>query len=68
MSTEENKAVVRRELEELYNEGGNLDAAEEIYVPDFVGHEPAVGDIRGVEGAKHTPQLCALPSLTSPAS
>ncbi len=52
MSTEENKAVVRRELEELYNEGGNLDAAEEIYVPDFVGHEPAVGDIRGVQGAK----------------
>jgi predicted SnoaL-like aldol condensation-catalyzing enzyme len=52
MSTEENKAVVRRELEELYNEGGNLDAAEEVYAPDFVGHEPAVGDIRGVEGAK----------------
>ena len=52
MSTEENKAVVRRELEELYNEGGNLDAAEEIYAPDFVGHEPAVGDIRGVQGAK----------------
>ena len=34
MSTEENKAVGRRELEELYDEGGNLDAAEEIYTPD----------------------------------
>ncbi len=52
MSAEENKAVVRRELEELYNKGGDLDAAEEIYAPDFVGHEPAVGDIRGIEGAK----------------
>ena len=52
MSTEENRAVAHRELEELYNQGGNLDAAEEIYTPDFVGHEPAVGDFRGVEGAK----------------
>jgi predicted ester cyclase len=52
MSTEENKAVARRELEQLYNQGGSLDAAEEIYAPDFVGHEPAVGDIRGIEGAK----------------
>ena len=52
MSTEENRAVAHRELEELYNQGGNLDAAEEIYTPDFVGHEPAAGDIRGVEGAK----------------
>ena len=51
MSTEENKAVGRRELEELYNEEGNLDAAEEIYTPDFVGHEPTIGEIRGVEGA-----------------
>jgi hypothetical protein len=30
MSTEENKTVAHRELEELYNEGGNLDAAGEI--------------------------------------
>jgi steroid delta-isomerase-like uncharacterized protein len=52
MSTEENKAVARRELEELYNQGGSLDAAEEIYALDFVGHEPTIGDIRGVEGAK----------------
>ena len=52
MTTEEYKAVVRREFEELYNKGGNLDAAEEIYAPDFVGHEPTTGDIRGVESAK----------------
>jgi hypothetical protein len=33
MSTEENKAVVRREHAEIFNQGGNLDAAEEIYAP-----------------------------------
>jgi predicted ester cyclase len=52
MSTEENKAVVRQEFEEIFNQGGNLDAAEEIYAPDYVGHEPTFGDIHGVEGAK----------------
>ena len=52
MSAEENKAVVRREFEEMFNQGGNLDAAEEIYAPDYVGHEPAFGDSHGVEGAK----------------
>jgi steroid delta-isomerase-like uncharacterized protein len=52
MSAEENKAVVRREIEELFNHTGNLDAADEIYAPDYVGHEPAFGDVRGVEGAK----------------
>lgn len=52
MSAEENKAVVRREIEEMFNQGGNLDAAEEIYAPNYVGHEPAFGDARGVEAAK----------------
>jgi predicted ester cyclase len=37
MSAEENKAVVRREQEELWNHTGNLDAVEEIFVPDYVG-------------------------------
>jgi predicted ester cyclase len=36
MSAEENKAVVRREQEELWNHSGDLDAAEEIFVPDYV--------------------------------
>ncbi len=52
MSTEENKAVVRREIEELLNHMGNLDAAEEIIAPDYVSHEPTSGDTRGIEGAK----------------
>src|SRR5215204_108141 len=49
--SEENKAVARREIEELFARG-NLDAAEEIYAPNYVGHEPTSGDIRGIEGAK----------------
>jgi predicted ester cyclase len=52
MSTEENKAVVRREIEEIFNHTGNLDAADEIYAPNYVGHEPTFGDVHGVEGVK----------------
>ncbi len=35
MSAEENKAIVRREAEEIFSQG-NLDAADEIYAPDYV--------------------------------
>jgi steroid delta-isomerase-like uncharacterized protein len=52
MSAEENKALVRREFEEMFNRGGNLDAAEDLYARDYVGHEPTSGDIRGVDGAR----------------
>jgi predicted ester cyclase len=51
MSAEENKAVVRREVEELYNHTGNLDG-EEIFSPDYVSHEPTSGEVRGIEGAR----------------
>jgi predicted ester cyclase len=52
MSTEENKAVLRREVEELYNHTGNLDVVEEIFSPDYVSHEPTSGEVRGIEGAR----------------
>ena len=52
MSAEENKAVVRREVEELYNHTGNLDAADEIFAPDYVSYEPTSGETRGIEGAR----------------
>ncbi len=32
---EENKALVRREQEELWNHTGNLDAAQELFAPDY---------------------------------
>jgi predicted ester cyclase len=35
MSTEENKTLVRREQEELWNHTGNLDAAGELFAPEL---------------------------------
>ena len=52
MSVEENKAVVRREMEELFNYTGNLDATEEIIASNYVSYEPTSGEVRGIEGAK----------------
>ena len=42
MSTEENKALARRELQEIFAAKGNLDAAEEIYAPDYISTNPPV--------------------------
>ena len=52
MPAEENKALVRREMEELFNHTGNLDAADEIIASDYVSCEPTSGEVRGIEGAK----------------
>jgi hypothetical protein len=41
-SAEENKAIVRREVEELYNPDGDLDAVEEIFTPDYILHDPSL--------------------------
>jgi steroid delta-isomerase-like uncharacterized protein len=50
--SEENKAIVRRQEEELFTQG-NLGAADELYAPDYVGHDPSnPEDIRGLEAAK----------------
>ena len=49
---EVNKALVRRQEEELFSRG-NLDAADDIYAPDYVGHDPSNPmDVRGLEAAK----------------
>jgi len=37
MPTKQNKALVRRFLEEVYNRG-NLDVADELVAPDYVSH------------------------------
>jgi steroid delta-isomerase-like uncharacterized protein len=53
MSAEENKALARRELEEIFDARGNIDAAEEIYAPNYISHQPAgQEDIRGVQAIK----------------
>jgi len=54
MSTEENKALARREIEEIFNAKGNLDAAaEEIYAPNYISHQPAGDeDLRGLQAIK----------------
>jgi hypothetical protein len=50
--SEENKALVRWEMEELFNHTGNLDVVEEIIAPNYVSHEPTSGETRGIEGTK----------------
>ena len=52
MSAETNKAVVRREFEEMYGQGCELDAAGEYYAPAYVLHEPTSGEMRGLEAAR----------------
>jgi predicted SnoaL-like aldol condensation-catalyzing enzyme len=65
--SEENKALVRREIEELFNHSGNLDVAEEVYAPDFIGHDPTMPEgIHGIEGARQfaAGMRSAFPDLT----
>jgi steroid delta-isomerase-like uncharacterized protein len=67
MSTEENKAIAQREIAELYNHTGNLDVADEIYAPDFVGHDPTQPeDLRGLDAARQfaATQRTAFPDLS----
>jgi steroid delta-isomerase-like uncharacterized protein len=50
--SEENKAIIRRLEQEVFTQG-NLDVLEEIYAPNYVGHDPTnPEDIRGLEAAK----------------
>jgi steroid delta-isomerase-like uncharacterized protein len=50
--SEEIKALVRRQEEDLFS-GGNLELADEIYAPDYVGHDPSnPEEVRGLQAAK----------------
>jgi len=44
MSTEQNKEIVRRTVEEVYNQR-NIDKFNEFYAPDYIHHDPAVPDV-----------------------
>ncbi len=50
MSVEENKATIRRIIEEW--DKGNFDIVDELVAPDFVYHLPGSDDIRGRGGLK----------------
>ncbi len=52
MSTEDNKAIIRRQYEEAVNKQ-KLDLLDELIGPDYVSHDPTSPEpIRGVEGLK----------------
>ncbi len=67
MSTQENKALARRELEEIFAAKGNLDAAEEIYVPHYISHtNPLLRRTYALPKPSSTsPPACVKPSPTS---
>jgi predicted ester cyclase len=52
MSTEENKMLVRRQFDEIWN-GANWATVDELYAPDYVNHDPYNPDQgTGPEGFK----------------
>ena len=52
MSTEDNKLLVRRQFDEIWN-GGNWATADELYAPEYVNHDPYNPDQgTGPEGFK----------------
>jgi steroid delta-isomerase-like uncharacterized protein len=52
MSVDQNKALARRVFDEIWS-GGNLDLADELLRPEFVGRPGGLGEpFRGPEGAK----------------
>ena len=51
MSTEQNKALVRRWIEEVFVKS-NWGLIDELVAPDFVQHDPAPGQAPGAEGLK----------------
>ena len=51
MSTEENKAIIRRMTEEFYNQA-NVESAERFFADTYVHHDPASPQVRDREGLK----------------
>jgi steroid delta-isomerase-like uncharacterized protein len=66
VSAEENKAIVRRWIEEGFNQG-KLDRIEDVYAPEFVAHDPHdPTPLVGIEGARRLVSLYrdAFPDAT----
>jgi steroid delta-isomerase-like uncharacterized protein len=64
MSTEQNKSIVRRWVEEGWNKG-NPAVADQLYAPDYVQHEPAPAPVTSREALKQymADYLTAFPDL-----
>jgi steroid delta-isomerase-like uncharacterized protein len=64
MSTEDNKATVRRLIEEVWNQG-NLAVFDELYPPNFIFHDPNLPHVRTREDDKRwiTETLNAYPDF-----
>ncbi len=50
--SEENKAIIRRLVDEVYNEG-NLDVLDELLAPDIFDHAAVPEHQHGIDGFKH---------------
>ncbi len=66
MSIESNKALVRRVIEEIYNQG-HYDVADELIAPDYLSHHGAGREIVGAAGVKQSArvQRSTFPDLHS---
>jgi predicted ester cyclase len=65
MSTEENKAIVQRLFEEVFNQK-QVDRADELVAPDYLDHGAVPGQAPGLEGAKQqrwAMYFAAIPDL-----
>jgi len=51
ISVEENKAITRRAIEEVWNQG-KMESLNEIWAPNYVNHDPINPDVRDLEGFK----------------
>jgi hypothetical protein len=69
MSTEENKAMVRRLMEESFG-GGKPELVDDLLDPDFVRYDPYIeaGEVRGTQTVKRKTKCGSVtPSPTSAA-
>jgi steroid delta-isomerase-like uncharacterized protein len=64
MSTEDNKALVRRTYDVINKR--NLKAIDELVDPNYVGHIPAFPPVQGIEGLQQvfSTYLTAFPDMT----
>ena len=56
MSTEANKAIFRRVIEEIWNQG-NVELFDQLFAPNFVNHSPVAGVTTDLAGLKHAEKI-----------